>query len=374
MNLAQKLARYSPDQVKSVAAANEAQGFEVRSFTHPDLQSRLQPFLPLSLSGILELALVKEKVPLHPGEVIFLDTETTGLSRGVGTIPFLTGVAYFKENNLVIEQFFLRNPACEKEYLEHIESLLLRFPYLVSYNGKSFDMPLLANRLILHRKKKPLPVLHFDLLHILRRLYPGRVLGSYAQSRMEKEMLGMERLHDLPGAAIPQIYFDFVKYGQDDQLSAVFEHNGRDLLGLALLFLAAIQIYESKTVSHSALRSGMARILSRNHRDPEAIALLEAGPSHPDLLYRDQLLLACLHRKQGSYKEALRLFVEIQQRFACPYALLSAARLQERIFGNIQEALAATEALLRLSHERRSRLFASDTLMKRRDRLRQKLA
>lgn len=376
MNLAKKLARYGPEPPRPLSppVPSLEQGLEVRTYTHPELQDRLAPFLPLSISGILEMALVTEKVPLHPTEILFLDTETTGLSRGVGTIPFLTGVAYFRENHLVIEQFFLRNPSSEKKYLERIESLLLRFPYLVTYNGKSFDVPLLANRLTLHRKKRPLPVLHFDLLHILRRLYPGRVLGSYAQSRMEKEILGFERLDDISGAAIPQIYFDFIKYGLDDQLDAVFDHNGRDLMGLALLFLAAIQLYEKRTINHSALRSGLARILSRNQREAEAITLLEGGPSHPDLLYRDRLLLASLYRKQSRYKESLQLFEEIEKQFGCPYALLCVARLQERIFGNVKAALKATESLMGLVHQRRSRLFAVEQLEKRRDRLRQKLA
>ena len=130
----------------------------------------LAEYLPFQLSGVLELALWPQPEALHPEDVLFLDTETTGLNRGAGTLPFLTGLASFESNQLVRELIYLAEPGGEEDYLEYLQQTFRRFKYLVSYNGRAFDVPLLRSRLILNRKPGMPEFLHFDLLHIFRRL------------------------------------------------------------------------------------------------------------------------------------------------------------------------------------------------------------
>ncbi|MEQ9365547.1 MAG: ribonuclease H-like domain-containing protein, partial [Leptospirales bacterium] len=102
---------------------------------------RLSRYRPFSLSGILELALWAQPEALHPEDVLFLDTETTGLTRGAGTLPFLTGLASFEAGHLVRELIFMSEPGGEEDYLDYIQERFGRFKYLVSYNGRAFDVP-----------------------------------------------------------------------------------------------------------------------------------------------------------------------------------------------------------------------------------------
>jgi tetratricopeptide (TPR) repeat protein len=186
---------------------------------------------------------------------------------------------------------------------------------------------------------------------------------------MEEELLGSARAGDLPGAEIPQIYFDYIKYSDQARLPAVFEHNRLDMQGLALLFLEAIALYGQKNVRHTALRSGIARVLSRNQRHAEALELLESGQSHPELFYRDRLLMAHLYRKKGDALRASQAFQELFEKFRCPYALLALSRLQERATGDYESALRSTDALLDLKHGSQSAIFSESALLRRRSRL-----
>lgn len=307
----------------------------------------LEEYLPFNLTGILELALVDWKEAIHPEEVLFLDTETTGLHRGTGTIPFLTGLAFFRGRTLQIVQLFLEDQRGEGAYLDFLTDYFTRFSCIATYNGKSFDIPLLKNRMILNRRRGEAPALHFDLLHILKRLFPARSLPGYKQKDLEGVLLDATRDDDIPGAEIPQIYFDYKKYGEDRGLTRVLHHNRLDMLGMVFLFLEAIRIYETRRPetgksprrehrANEALRSGLARVLARNHRRREAIAMLEereSGLTPTDeefpLLYRDRLLLAGLYRQSHDWDDALRVYEQVAEHYHCPYARMSAARLLE---------------------------------------------
>ncbi len=331
-----------------------------REDTNPRMGERsLEEYMPLRLSGILDLALWSQPEALHPEDVLFLDTETTGLTRGTGTLPFLTGLASFESGRLVRELIYLSEPGGEEDYLDYIQDRFRRFKYLVSYNGRAFDVPLLRNRLILNRKPGLPDFLHFDLLHIFRRLFPKGSFSGYRQMDFEERLLEYVREDDLPGAEIPQIYFDYVKYGHDGGLEKVFDHNLQDLSGMVLLFLDAIRMYDRREDARGALRSGLARILLRNRRSDEALALLShvdaelrsktdsAADEFGDLRYRDFLLLGQLQRARGSYAEAAGVFAAVVERYDCPYARMALAKLLEHRLKDFPGALAHTEELLR---------------------------
>lgn len=311
----------------------------------------LASYYPFSVTGILELSLSGHADAVHPEELLFLDTETTGLSRGAGTFPFLVGLGHLHNSKFVVRQLLLTSAAGEAAFLEEIQRSVRERPFLVTYNGKSFDVPLIRNRLILVRDRLQAPVQHFDLFHILRRLYPHKRLTGYKQKDLEQELLGSERGNDIEGSAIPQIYFDYVKYGTDTGMASIIEHNWLDLVGMIFLFLEAVQIYERRDVSRKALRSGLARVLARNHRYAEA---LEVAPRFEDLPleaaegfhYRDALFRAWLERRVGDFENAAASFRTIADRCGCDYSRLSLVRLLEYRLRDFEEALKQSQLLL----------------------------
>ncbi|MCB1326315.1 MAG: ribonuclease H-like domain-containing protein [Spirochaetales bacterium] len=359
-----------------------ARGVYARREEHADFrigEASFSDHVPLQLSGILELGLAQNPEALHPEDVLILDTETTGLQRGPGTIPFLTGLAWFTPRGAVFEQVLLHEMRGEAAYVDYLEAQFQRFRYLVTYNGKSFDMPLLRNRFVMHGRRQMLPLVHFDLLHVFRRLLARR--GARRQQDLELEFLGLKRENDLPGAEIPQIYFDFIRYGADRGMDRVLKHNLEDLKGLTLLLLEAIRIYQGRDTSRRALRSGIARILLRNRRVEEAeellseVVSLEEAPG--ELRYRDLILLGRLLRGRGDYEAALGAFERAVAEYACPFARMSATRLREHRLRDFAGALRETETMLCESRSATARavpyLYTEQELLHRKHRLERRL-
>lgn len=166
---------------------------------------------------------------------VFLDTETTGLSRGTGTYVFLVGVGQYYEDSFVIRQYFLRDLPEEWGMLYLVNELLSETGVLVTYNGRSFDVPLLETRFTCSRMQTNiLSIPHLDLLHPTRRLWKERI-GSCALSNVELQILGVERSGDVPGSMIPSLYFEYLETKNARPLQPVFYHNCQDILSLAVL-------------------------------------------------------------------------------------------------------------------------------------------
>src|ERR1700722_14163514 len=160
-----------------------------------------------------------------PKQWLFLDTETTGLMGGTGTYPFLVGIAWWDAGGLEVEQFFMRDYHEEQALLVTLAERLAERRVLVTFNGKSFDWPLLETRYKMTRKI-PAPVLrgHLDFLHPARNLWRIR-LGSVRLAELEKHVLGWDRGADLISAMIPQFYFDYLRGGSPEPLVQIFLHN-----------------------------------------------------------------------------------------------------------------------------------------------------
>ncbi len=345
------------------------------NFIKPEFGHRsLNHYFPLSVTGILELSFIETSEYIHPEEVIFLDTETTGLSRGTGIIPFLTGLAWFTGNQINVEQFFLADPGGEESYLDFIINKLNSFPYIATYNGKSFDIPVLRNRMILNRRQSNSPVYHFDLLHIMRRLIAKGSVSGYSQQSMETFLLGKKRENDIPGAEIPQVYFDYTKYGIRDRLENVIEHNGMDMIGMMFLFLESVYIYEDRFHKEPGIRTGIARILARKKKYEEAISLLQslrAEELEGPLRYKNNILLATLLKRDRQYIEAEKIYRIIINEYNCQYATLALARIYEHKLNRLHEALKLVNKLIN-SNSDNVEFFES--LEKRKNRLKRKLA
>jgi uncharacterized protein len=168
-----------------------------------------------------------------PRQWLFLDTETTGLMGGTGTYPFLVGIAWWDAGGLEVEQFFMREHSEEHALLVTLAERMAERRVLVTFNGKSFDWPLLETRYRMTRKlAPPVPRAHLDFLHPARNLWRIR-LGSVRLAELEKHVLGWDRGADLISAMIPQFYFDYLRGGSPEPLVQIFLHNQMDLRGLA---------------------------------------------------------------------------------------------------------------------------------------------
>jgi len=191
---------------------------------------------PAHSPGVLVDALTRP-VPddLDWSQILFLDTETTGLAGGTGTVPFMVGVAWWERGDcLRLRQYLLPGPSAESAMLADLADCASRFRLLVTFNGHSYDLPLLRTRAILSRRRG-LFAEHgtWDLLPLARRLW-GRRLDDCRQGTVEKSVLGRRREgEDIPGARIPQTWIDFVREGDADRLAVVLAHNGWDLDGMA---------------------------------------------------------------------------------------------------------------------------------------------
>lgn len=164
---------------------------------------------------------------------VFLDVETTGLSRGTGTYAFLIGVGRFVDGQFRLRQFFMRDYGDEHTHLEALHAELADAEAVVTFNGRSFDWPLLETRATMNRLRLPrLP--HLDLLHSARRVWRP-IIGGCSLTELEQAVLQLERRDDVPGHLIPQRYFDFLQTGDATPLVDVLVHNRLDIVSMVAL-------------------------------------------------------------------------------------------------------------------------------------------
>ena len=162
---------------------------------------------------------------------LFLDTETTGLAGGTGTLPFVLGIARWDGEAWVTEQFILERPGRERGMLQVLTERLKDAEVLVTYNGKSYDWPLIRARCVMNRLPEPQLGRHLDLLHVFRRLY-GKELEDVRLTTIERERLGFSRVDDLPGSEVPEVYFKYLRTGRPERFVGVIKHNVDDLLAM----------------------------------------------------------------------------------------------------------------------------------------------
>jgi uncharacterized protein len=210
---------------------------------------------------------------VDPARTAFLDTETTGLAGGTGTYAFLIGVGRFQDGAFHVRQFFMRDPSEERAQLAEVRDWVEGCTGLVTFNGRTFDMPLLGARYALHRLP---PILagaaHLDLLPGARRLWRRR-LESCALTSLERHVLGLARVDDVPGWLIPERYLRYQADGDARPLVSVFHHNALDILSMV------------------SLMTRMARACAEPER-----ALPHA---------QDWLALACVHETRGAWAEVI---------------------------------------------------------------------
>ncbi len=176
-------------------------------------------------------------------KIVFIDTETTGLAGGAGTVPFVVGLAWFEDGALRVDQLVLPDFPDEAAMLAVVAERISWASLIASYNGKSFDWPLLRQRFILNRVPVPTIPLHLDLLHCARRVYRRRLRGVRLVD-VEREVLGFHRVDDIPGELIPRTYFDYLSSGDVHGIRAVVDHNRWDVIALAAVLPALVREWE----------------------------------------------------------------------------------------------------------------------------------
>ena len=182
---------------------------------------------------------------------IFVDLETTGLSGGAGTVAFLVGCGWFDVGAFQVRQFLLTSYAAERALLAAVSDCFDEATLLVTYNGKTFDVPVMETRWLFHRMELPLEsVRHFDMLHPARRLWRSRTADTDPESAscrlgtLERVLCGVNRVGDVPGMEIPARYFRFLRTGDARSLEPVLEHNRLDLISLAAVAAHAVRLVE----------------------------------------------------------------------------------------------------------------------------------
>ncbi len=207
---------------------------------------------------------------------LFLDIETTGLEHGAGNVAFIVAAGWFEADVFVLEQLVLRQAAEERALLHLVWRWLDANPFLVSFNGKSFDLTILQNRLVLHRfssedraalKLRP----HLDLLHTSRALFKG-VFDDTRLQTLERELVGFERDDDMPGALAPACYFAWLRERHAGPLARIAEHNRDDVL--TMVVLAALLAETAPAGSHLTALPRVALNLATRHlrlRQPAAV-------------------------------------------------------------------------------------------------------
>src|SRR5881296_222204 len=175
-----------------------------------------------------------EAAPLAAERLLFLDTETTGLAGGTGTYAFLVGAGWIEGDAFVVAQHFMRDLDEEPALLAALAPLLERAGGVVTFNGGGFDLPLLETRFVLARRRWPAMLPHLDLLRPSRRVWTG-CFDDCRLGTLERDVLGLAREQDVPGALIPTLYFDWLRHKRAAPLARIFAHNRDDVLSLAAL-------------------------------------------------------------------------------------------------------------------------------------------
>ncbi len=315
-------------------------------------------------------------------KILYLDTETTGLAGGTGTCAFLIGLGAIEGSQFVVRQFFLRDYPEEKAMLAALAEALEPCEALITFNGKTFDIPLLETRYALARRPSPFARLaHLDLLHPARRLWKLR-LESCALTHLEKELLGISREGDVEGSEIPGIYFDYLRTSDACGLQPVFYHNALDIVSLAALavemarVIAGAESGADSSVSSLDLFS-LSRVFERAGAREKSVKTCEralAAGLPQSLEARALWHLAAQQKRRRLHDQAVEIWLEMTRR-ETPYAIQALEELAihyEHRRRDARGALAFVEAAFDRLRDDPSLKSHLDRFARRLERLRRK--
>lgn len=320
----------------------------------------------------------------QPEDLFFFDTETTGLGGGVGNTIFLLGYASVSGDQLIVRQHILPHPGAEvplyQSFLEKVN-----YKTLVTYNGKSFDWPQVKTRHTLVREHVPkLPAFgHFDLFHAARRLWKHK-LDRIKLAVVEKQVLGVERVDDIPGFLAPMIYFDFIESKKPEGILGILKHNEIDILSLVTLYahltfqLCGVDPGRTRMETYE-VGKWFAAIGERAEAEKTFTKLTDSQ----DLTsFHAKQALALQAKKDRDWEKAKQLFLDVadsEEELLSLEACVELAKIYEHRLIDLQQAVFFCDKALRLSLQVRGKAKLSgetsgERLKKRHDRLTKKLA
>lgn len=316
-------------------------------------------------------------------DLLFLDTETTGL-MGAGTLAFMVGAAYWEGDAFVVRQYFLRDHGDEPAMLHFLAELVQERPALVTFNGRSFDLPLLDNRYLLNRLddlgadllERP----HIDLLPPARRLWRRR-LGSCALSALEQSLLGVRRTgEDVPGWLIPSLYMDYLRTGDASRLVGVFYHNRLDMLSMVTLAARVLRHFgQPKQADHALDLVSLARWQHALGRTADAETILRMAAEEEaslDIYHQVLTELGALLKRDGRRPEAVTFWQQIAvTAFDRVDAHIELAKYYEWEQQDLGSALSWTQQAINLvqSWPVKDAMLVEDELLHRQARLERKM-
>lgn len=284
-----------------------------------------------------------------PERILYLDTETTGL-MGAGTVAFEVGLGWLAADGFHVRQLVMRDYPEERFLLEEIVRIAESFDVVCTFNGKTFDLPLLRNRFIMNRIRTAcLDIPHIDLLHIARRVWRLR-LQKCNLTHLEEALLGIPRVDDLPGALVPERFFSYLKTGDFSLLHDVLEHNEQDIVSLQTLLCHMCRMFENPEqlrFDEDVYSMGVALDRFRHTEEARRCYRLAGGTMHA----ASQSRLAQSYRRSGERDEAVRVWEGMLRRHEggiTPYVEL--AKHHEHVTRDYAAALAVVrQALMHLA-------------------------
>ena len=340
---------------------------------------RIRDFSGLSMQAASLLANDDVLARYRLEEGLFLDTETTGLAGGTGTMAFLIGLGWFDRGRFIVRQIFARDFTEERAALTHLADVVGSRRFLVSFNGKTFDVGLLSTRYIMNRLQDPFTEMpHLDLLYPARRLIAHRLMNCRLTT-IEERVLGLIRRDDVPGSDIPQRYFDWLRGGDARLLKDVFEHNRLDIISLAALMghLAELTHGRRDTAPVDARDLlAVARLYIERQDTWQAQCLLTSlVQSHEAATQMEaRKMLSLLHKRAGRWEDAVGLWQQmIRDQPGDLFALIELAKWYEHRAHDYATALKLVGLALR-QMDGHAAAAEREALLRRRQRLQRRHA
>ena len=268
--------------------------------------------------------------------IVFFDIETTGLTGGAGMVAFLAGCGWFEDGGFRVRQFFLTGPGGESKMLDALGDVFDSATMLVTYNGRTFDVPTMDTRWAFHRRdSRAEGVPHFDMLPAARRLWggvrtrdasadrrsfsggaqPGGESAGCTLSAIERSVLGFHRLHDVAGFEIPSRYFQFLRTGEPSLVAGVLEHNRHDVISLAVVTAHALQLAADGpgACRGAGEQAALGRLYERAGDLPRAAHAYELASRDADRELRAHVLarLAVLLRRARRHAESAAAWEDV---------------------------------------------------------------
>ncbi len=278
--------------------------------------------------------------------IAFVDTETTGL--GSAACPFLIGTAYYDNNKLILEQLFMRDVDDEEAVLRYFINKFRNYT-VVTFNGKSFDVPLIKSRCIINTVSPDgFATEQYDLLHLSRRIWRKR-LESCRLGNIEEQILKFARGNDIDGSLIPELYKEYLKTGKPDDIIDIVEHNKHDIITLGILLARLLRIEQNPVEELEnkldLMHLGESYFNRKEYgKAMECLTAVIHSRTDPLTLYTAMKYISLIHKHNKSYSECILYWTRMDKMaIGAIFPLIELAKYYEHTGKDTQKALAYAE-------------------------------